>query len=130
MPLHPRTRRIIETLDISANNLRIIDPVGYLNMVWLIDHAGLVITDSGGLQKEAYFFGVPCITLRDETEWIELIEVGANVLVGADKGKIIEAVARSLGKKVKDTHQIYGEGKASEKIVSELVKEYSSLSFD
>ena len=91
LPLHPRTKKIIQNLELNTQNLTLIDPVGYLNMVWLIDNAGLVMTDSGGLQKEAYFFGVPCITLRDETEWLELVEAGANVLVGADKDKILNA---------------------------------------
>lgn len=122
LPLHPRTRKIIHNLELSTQNLTLINPVGYLNMVWLIDNASLVMTDSGGLQKEAYFFAVPCITLRDQTEWVELIELGANELVGADKSKIIDAAARNLGKRVQDATQLYGGGTAAERIVSKLVK--------
>ena len=91
LPLHPRTRNIINNLKLSIQNLILIDPVGYLEMVWLIDNCNLVMTDSGGLQKEAYFFEKQCVTLRDETEWVELVECGVNTLVGADKEKILEA---------------------------------------
>lgn len=83
LPLHPRTKKILEQSRLDTSNLTIIDPVGYLNMVWLISNCSLVMTDSGGLQKEAYFFKKPCVTLRDETEWIELVQASANVLVGA-----------------------------------------------
>ncbi|GAB1465728.1 UDP-N-acetylglucosamine 2-epimerase (non-hydrolyzing) [Aliarcobacter cryaerophilus] len=89
LPLHPRTKKILENLKLDISNLTIIEPVGYLEMVWLIDNCDFVMTDSGGLQKEAYFFEKQCITLRDETEWVELVECGANTLVGADKEKII-----------------------------------------
>jgi UDP-GlcNAc3NAcA epimerase len=81
------------------------------------------MTDSGGLQKEAYFFGVPCITMRDQTEWVELIDVGANELVGADREKIIFAAVRNLGRRVQDNTQLYGGGKAAERIVSVMVKD-------
>ena len=74
-----------------TKNITIIEPIGYLEMVYLIKNSKLIMTDSGGLQKEAYFFEKQCITLRDETEWVELIECKANILVGADKRKILEA---------------------------------------
>jgi len=80
---------VLVNLDIS--NLTTVDPVGYLDMVWLIDNCSFIMTDNGGLQKEAYFFEKQCITLRDETEWVELVGCGANTLVGADKEKILEA---------------------------------------
>ena len=121
-PLHPRTRKIIQNLKFNTQNLTIIDPVGYLNMVWLIDHASLVMTDSGGLQKEAYFFNVPCITMRDETEWVELVDAGANVLVGADKAKILEQyqnLCNRHGNGCFDSN-LYGDGKASERIAAFL----------
>ncbi|MEA3383322.1 MAG: UDP-N-acetylglucosamine 2-epimerase (non-hydrolyzing), partial [Campylobacterota bacterium] len=70
LPLHPRTKKILNNLKLNIQNLTLIDPVGYLEMVWLIDNCSLVMTDSGGLQKEAYFFNKQCITLRDETEWV------------------------------------------------------------
>jgi len=120
LPLHPRTKKILETLNLNIENLTIIEPVGYLEMVWLIDNCDLVITDSGGLQKEAYFFEKQCITLRDETEWIELIENGFNTLVGADKNKIIYAYQN-----IKEFNYInidlYGSGKASQVIIDTLI---------
>ena len=122
LPLHPRTKKIIKVGNYDISNLTIIDPVGYLNMIWLIDHCEMVMTDSGGLQKEAYFFGKPCFTMRDETEWVELINIGANVLVGADKERILAAF------QLQDTlvnesfePSLYGGGLASERIVLELL---------
>lgn len=122
LPLHPRTKKIIQELQINIQNLTIIDPVGYLNMVWLIDHCAFVMTDSGGLQKEAYFFAVRCITLRDETEWVELIEAGANVLVGADKAKIMEAYHNARQRFANEDYDLnlYGSGMASKAIVNHL----------
>lgn len=122
LPLHPRTKKILQTGNYDTSNLTIIDPVGYLNMVWLIDHCGLVMTDSGGLQKEAYFFAVPCITMRDETEWVELIDAGANVLVGADKDRILGVYSahNSLAHNSVNS-MLYGGGQASKRIVTELL---------
>lgn len=123
LPLHPRTKKILENLDLNFKNLTIIDPVGYLEMVWLIDHSSLVMTDSGGLQKEAYFFAKPCITLRDETEWIELVTCKANTLVGANKEKILEAYQhRDTFVNEKYSLDLYGGGKASAMIIGELLK--------
>jgi len=123
LPLHPRTKKNIESLDLDISNLTIIEPVGYLEMVWLIDHCSLVMTDSGGLQKEAYFFEKRCITLRDETEWVELIELGTNVLVGASKEKIIDAHKNhSIFNTAHSKLDLYGGGKASQKIIDELKK--------
>ena len=122
LPLHPRTKKIIESLELRVENLTIIDPVGYLEMVWLIDNCSLVMTDSGGLQKEAYFFEKQCITLRDETEWVELIECGANRLVGANKEKILEAYKENSKFNTKNSSlNLYGGGKASENIVKALI---------
>ena len=122
LPLHPRTKKIIENLKINTQNLTIIDPIGYLEMVWLIDNCSLVMTDSGGLQKEAYFFEKQCITLRDETEWVELIECGANRLVGANKEKILEAYSQNSKFNTKNSLlSLYGGGKASENIIKELM---------
>ena len=122
LPLHPRTKKIIAKLEINIDNLSIIEPVGYLEMVWLIDNCFLVMTDSGGLQKEAYFFEKPCITLRDETEWVELVENGFNVLVGADKKKILEAYQNNVAFVEKNSLNLYGGGKASEVIIEALSK--------
>lgn len=122
LPLHPRTKKILENLKLDINNLTIIDPVGYLEMVWLIDNCNFVMTDSGGLQKEAYFFEKQCITLRDETEWIELVECGVNTLVGADKEKILEAYKNHTYFNKKELKlNLYGVGKASNYIIKELV---------
>lgn len=120
LPLHPRTRKLIaeQGLELHVN---LIDPVGYFEMVWLLDHCNLVLTDSGGVQKEAFFFGNACVTMRDQTEWVELLDAGANELVGADSQKIIEAVGSNLGRKVKDESNIYGGGQASMKIVDNLL---------
>lgn len=127
LPLHPRTKKIIEILKINIKNLTLIDPIGYLEMVWLIDNCSLIMTDSGGLQKEAYFFEKQCITLRDETEWVELVECGANRLVGADKEKIVSSYKSIVDSpKTKNqklwTKDLYGGGKASENIIKELME--------
>ncbi|MEQ9544799.1 MAG: UDP-N-acetylglucosamine 2-epimerase (non-hydrolyzing) [Marinobacter sp.] len=120
LPLHPRTRMLIEQQGLELN-VHLIDPVGYFEMVWLLDHSELVLTDSGGVQKEAFFFGKACVTMRDQTEWVELIEAGANELVGANTQKIIDATARNVGRQIQDTQQLYGGGKASQRIVDELL---------
>jgi len=94
LPLHPRTRKRIREFGLNLpESVRMIDPVGYLDMVMLEKHAALIATDSGGVQKEAYFHQVPCITLRDETEWVELVECGANRLVSAETEVIQSAIA-------------------------------------
>ena len=124
LPLHPRTKKIIDNLELKIENLTLIDPVGYLEMVWLIDNCSLVMTDSGGLQKEAYFFKKPCITLREETEWVELVEIGANVLVGANRKKIILAYKNNSKFEIRNSKlDLYGNGQASKKIVRELTNE-------
>ena len=120
LPLHPRTKKILNGLQVDMSNLTVIDPVGYLEMVWFIDNCSLVMTDSGGLQKEAYFFKKHCITLRDETEWVELVENGFNTLVGADYDKIVSAYT-SHKPFVSKGLELYGGGKASQKIVKNLL---------
>ncbi|KAA1174708.1 UDP-N-acetylglucosamine 2-epimerase (non-hydrolyzing) [Marinobacter salinexigens] len=119
LPIHPRTRNLIakQNLDLKV---RVIDPVGYFEMVWLLNHCQLVLTDSGGVQKEAFFFGRPCVTMRDQTEWVELVDEGVNELTGADTARIVGAVSRNLGRRVVDTNQLYGGGQASKRIVEEL----------
>lgn len=124
LPLHPRTKKLLP-YPLSLNpNIILIDPVGYLEMVWLIDNCSLVMTDSGGLQKEAYFFEKKCITLRDETEWIELLECGANTLVGVNKEQIVKAYRNHLAFNIKNSKlNLYGSGKASEMIIKVLTDE-------
>ena len=126
-PVHPRTRQKLNSLpayelnNLSAhqlNNLKFIDSVGYLDMLILEQNAKAILTDSGGMQKEAYFFGVPCVTMRTETEWVETVEAGWNAVVGADRGKIVEAV-RSF-KMNKPRPELYGDGRAAEKIIHQL----------
>lgn len=91
-PAHPRTRKAIAALGVRLPaQVRVIDPVGYMEMVALVESARLVLTDSGGLQKEAYWLGVPCVTLREETEWVETVAAGWNVLVGSVADDILEA---------------------------------------
>jgi UDP-GlcNAc3NAcA epimerase len=120
LPLHPRTRKLISQQGLELN-VHLIDPVGYFEMLWLLDHCQLVLTDSGGVQKEAFFFGKACVTMRDQTEWVELVEVGANELVAADTHKIIAASKISLGRQVKDTLHLYGGGQAAQRIVSNIM---------
>ena len=123
LPLHPRTKNILKSADIAPSaRIHIIEPVGYLEMVYLIDHCQFVMTDSGGLQKEAFFFAKPCITMRDETEWVELVEGGYNVLAGADCSRILDAYSRLDVLQNSDyTANMYGNGNASEVIVKELL---------
>ena len=98
--------------------MRLIDPVGYFDIIALEKSARLLLTDSGGMQKEAYWLGVPCVTLRDETEWVETVASGWNVLTGADRNRIIAAV-RTF--KPPAAHPpLYGDGMAAEKIVHTL----------
>jgi UDP-N-acetylglucosamine 2-epimerase len=125
-PAHPRTSKKIVALEseffqeLVPKNVKIIEPVGYLDMLVLEENARLILTDSGGMQKEAYFFGVPCITLRPETEWLETVESGWNVVAGADISAIIEGCEKAINSPPTSRHDLYGDGRASEKIVSRL----------
>jgi len=93
LPLHPRARKALADMDYRPSpHVRIVDPLGYLDMVALEQAARLILTDSGGVQKEAYWLGVPCVTLRPETEWVETVRVGWNVLAGSDTPRIVELV--------------------------------------
>ena len=123
IPLHPRTRKIIERENITTN-FSIIDPVGYFDMLELLKNCKMVLTDSGGLQKEAYFFNKYCITLRNETEWVELIQNGFNQLAGADTDKILESFGMFSNIKLNKHIELYGGGKAAE-IISETLSEIS-----
>jgi UDP-GlcNAc3NAcA epimerase len=121
-PVHPRTRQRMAGLGLSptskAGNPRFIDPVGYLDMLTLEKHARVMFTDSGGVQKEAYFFGVPCLTLREETEWVETVEAGWNRLVGVDPAAIVQAAHdfRPTG----SPPPAFGDGHAAERIAAVL----------
>lgn len=114
LPLHPRTRKTVAQLGLTLPKTVIaVDPVGYLEMVWLLQNCDTVLTDSGGLQKEAFFFNKFCITARDETEWVETLEVGANVLVGADEKRIAEQMTSRRGFPQNDSTRVFGSGSAA-----------------
>jgi UDP-GlcNAc3NAcA epimerase len=119
-PVHPRTRKVIEN-DGQYRlrpHVRLIEPLDYFDMVALSHSARLILTDSGGLQKEAYWLGVPCITLREETEWVETVAAGWNTLAGSDTEKILHTV-RSLAAP-QTRPPLYGEGNVAEKCVAVL----------
>ena len=126
LPLHPRTLMALKrTMDCALNpRIKVIQPVGFLEMVWMLDHCHMVITDSGGLQKEAYFHRKKCITLREETEWIETVQVGANQLCPPSEGLsalVLAEYANSAASEVMFSDSLlYGDGTASEKIVKTL----------
>ncbi|KPU45364.1 UDP-2,3-diacetamido-2,3-dideoxy-D-glucuronate 2-epimerase [Oxobacter pfennigii] len=123
LPLHPRTRKFLGEYGIeTSSNIKIIDPVGYLDMIRLESHALKIITDSGGVQKEAFFLKVPCITLRDETEWVETVQNGWNIIVGSNEKKIVDAIKNFTP--AMEQKEAFGDGKASEKI-SEIL--YNTL---
>ena len=124
LPLHPRTRKIIKDIKFKIENLISIEPVGYLEMIYFLKNCSLVMTDSGGLQKEAFFFHKPCVTLRDETEWVELVENGFNVVVGSNSDEIYTAYKKMMNKNLNYNIDLYGRGKASGKIIRELLKKY------
>ncbi|MHC4981660.1 MAG: non-hydrolyzing UDP-N-acetylglucosamine 2-epimerase [Planctomycetota bacterium] len=129
-PLHPRTRKTLSVgLKKIGAKVRVVDPVSYLDMIVLEKNARLILTDSGGVQKEAYWFGVPCLTLREETEWVELVQGGFNKLVGADTDRILQAVAETEGRGAKnptaqDPH-LYGDGRSAQAIVRILADWHS-----
>ena len=114
-PAHPRTRSHLEEV---PDNVRVIDPLGYLDMAALCSQARVIVTDSGGLQKEAYWYGVPCVTARPSTEWIDTVEVGANVLVDDDPVRLAEAVAAA--RMPADRPQLYGDGAAAQRVAASL----------
>jgi UDP-GlcNAc3NAcA epimerase len=121
IPIHPRTRNVLEKNKIDTSKLILVEPVGYLEMVWLIQNSKMVITDSGGLQKEAYFFEKFCVTLREETEWIELVDNGYNMLVGASEQNIINAYFKFKDMEFTSRkNKLYGNGNTSAKIIEAL----------
>ena len=119
LPLHPRSRKMIESTNtIIPENISIIEPLGYLDFIFLQKHSEKIITDSGGIQKEAYLNGIPCITIRPETEWIETVKAGWNVLVGDKKDQLIDNCLH-----FKPSHnrpRYFGDGNSSKKIISIL----------
>jgi UDP-GlcNAc3NAcA epimerase len=128
LPLHPRTAKYLREYGLfeqlsEASNIQLIEPVSFLDMVALERGARLILTDSGGVQKEAYFHGVPCVTLRTETEWVETIEAGWNVLAGSDTDKIIEGATRMLNAKERNSIPEYGNGNTAERILNTILND-------
>lgn len=124
-PIHPRTKKKLEDYGFKLDqipNLQVIEPVGYLDMLSLETSAKKIVTDSGGVQKEAYFAEVPCVTVRDQTEWVETLIEDANILTGTDTTKIVEAVAKQVSPSYTP---VFGDGKTAEKVLA-LLKTYSS----
>jgi UDP-N-acetylglucosamine 2-epimerase len=127
LPLHPRTKKMMDTYHLlpEAKWIKIIDPVSYLDMLTLEKNAKAILTDSGGVQKEAYWFKVPCFTLREETEWVETVKSGWNVLVGLDVTRIVEEVGRRENRNPpKRGWGMFGDGRASGRIVQMLVRHF------
>lgn len=125
LPLHPRTRKTLgESLAQLEHQVKVIDPVSYLDMLKLEQNARIILTDSGGVQKEAYWFDVPCVTLRDQTEWVELVEGGCNLLAGADPAAVDRAVrsfeAAGAVLPANRPRNLYGDGHSAARIVEGL----------
>ncbi len=124
-PIHPRTRKLLAEngLDGKLKSVKVIDPLPFLDMVALEQAAKLILTDSGGVQKEAFFYGIPCITMRDETEWVETVALGWNRLVGASTSAINQAAVECLQQELPGLPQSpYGDGSAAKKIVASIVQ--------
>lgn len=127
-PIHPNTRKTIEKANmIISNNIQLIDPISYQEFLNLVAFSGLVITDSGGLQKEAYLLNVPCVTLRSSTEWVETVTGKANKIVGANPALISQAISELFNKKVGTDSSVYGNGQAAENILKELVEGHPEI---
>ncbi|TFY99684.1 non-hydrolyzing UDP-N-acetylglucosamine 2-epimerase [Ramlibacter rhizophilus] len=127
LPIHPRTRKALRERGLldaaTVARLKLIEPVGYLDMVQLERDARLVLTDSGGVQKEAYFFGVPCVTLREETEWVELVECGANRLAAPRSVQaVVDAARAALDSQAAFGQGLYGDGRSAQAIVDALLR--------
>lgn len=124
VPIHPRTLGILKKndYDFERSKILFVEPLGYFEMLWLISNSELIMTDSGGLQKEAYFFAKKCVTLREQTEWVELIDCKCNVLAGYETNSIISKVFEMQKSTPSFSEQLYGDGKAGSFIVNELIK--------
>jgi UDP-GlcNAc3NAcA epimerase len=127
LPVHPRTRKRLNEFGIQLKQVIETEPLGFLDMIDLEKHAGLILTDSGGVQKEAYFHRVPCVTLRPETEWVELVAHGWNIILppSDDTAGIAAKILGRMGVQGEDV-QLYGSGKASELIADILLKRFGN----
>jgi len=121
LPIHPRTRKIIEQQGLVLK-VDVLDPVGYFDMIQLLKNCSLVMTDSGGLQKEAFFFKKHCVTLREQTEWVELVQCGFNILSGANEQVIVDAFTKMSNAKSNFDVNLYGNGNAGKTIAEHLLK--------
>jgi UDP-GlcNAc3NAcA epimerase len=121
LPLHPRTINKLKDFGVEPDpNIQILEPVGYFEMIWLLSNCSCVITDSGGLQKEAFFFKKPCITVREETEWVELIHNKVNYLTGSNQQKIVDTFKHVNSISIDFSMNLYGTGNAGNLIVAKL----------
>ena len=122
LPLHPRTKKILTESRLTdlLGNVTVIEPISFLDMVQLEESSKVIVTDSGGVQKEACFFNVPCVTMRDETEWVETVDYMWNVLVGASREKINNAIFNALNNEKPKPVELYGDGNAAKKIIEQL----------
>jgi len=123
MPVHPRTRKAIKDMNVKVRNISLFEPVGYFDMIDMLAKCDAVFTDSGGLQKEAFFMKKICVTLRDETEWVELVEHGFNFLTGASRKSIADAEQYLRLAEVDWSPDLYGDGHAGEKIVDTILRD-------
>ncbi len=121
VPLHPRTKKLLHQVNLQPE-FTIIEPVGYFDMLMLLQSCKMVITDSGGVQKEAFFFAKHCITLREQTEWVELVQHGFNQIVGTDPQKLLKSFQHFSNKTSDFNLNLYGQGKAAEIAVKEIVE--------
>ncbi|TKC13065.1 UDP-N-acetylglucosamine 2-epimerase (non-hydrolyzing) [Pedobacter polaris] len=119
LPVHPRTAGVIKKMpSLQLNkNIKIIDPVGFLEMHWLLQKCSVVMTDSGGVQKEAFFHRKPCITLRDETEWVELVDAGVNILAAPGTADIVAALKSMIGLEIDEKLNLYGDGQTGKRLL-------------
>lgn len=122
LPLHPRTKKRIEDLGLKIADfrLKVIEPASFFEIIRLEKNAAIVMTDSGGVQKEAFFYGTPCVILRPETEWVEIVDAGAGIIADADYERIMAAYEQLVNKPVQFP-ALFGDGHASEKIISEII---------
>jgi UDP-N-acetylglucosamine 2-epimerase len=132
-PIHPRTKNRLRESNISleGTNVKVVEPVGYIEMLKLLKHAKMIITDSGGLQKEAFWSKTPCITLRDRTEWVETVSAGVNFLAGTEDDKIVQTI--NLVEKGHDLikerfiENPFGDGKASKRIIDIILSKLENM---
>lgn len=130
-PVHPRTRAALRraVIEIAEPSITLLPPAGYLDMMTLVAHAAVVATDSGGLQKEAFYFGIPCVTLRDETEWVELVGTGWNRLASPDLSprEIATQILDAIGRRGQEG-ELYGGGRAARTIGQILLSQHGTRS--